>query len=113
MPATVGDPAELLDVDVEQLTGPLPDIPDRDATAIPLSDGRVLLVGFTGRADGSRPPAAVLYDPATEAFHRSEQPDRDGYGQTATLLADGRVLIAGGGGNGGRTRAFHAAELFE
>src|SRR5438034_3851527 len=31
MATAVGDPAELLDVDVEQLTGPLADIADRDA----------------------------------------------------------------------------------
>ena len=31
VPAAIGDPAELLDVDVEQLPGPLTDVADRDA----------------------------------------------------------------------------------
>ena len=42
MTAAVGDPAELLDVDVEQLTGPLADIPDGDA-------GGTILVSQTGQ----------------------------------------------------------------
>jgi hypothetical protein len=66
-------------------------------TATRLRDGRVLVVG--GSAEGAVPPdlsSAELYDPATATFsptgdmhaHRSEH--------SATLLADGRVLIAGG-----------------
>jgi hypothetical protein len=85
-----------------------------------LADGRVLLVGFTGRADSGPTPAAVIYDPVSQAFDRlpeSAVPIVAGQGapsrRTATLLLDGRVLFTGGGANVGRSRALSTAELFE
>ena len=65
-----------------------------------LADGRVLLAG------GLNTPLATLYDPATGVFTPSSAlstyPWGAGYGfgigsHTVTLLANGRVLIAGGG----------------
>jgi hypothetical protein len=91
-----------------------------------MADGRVLLVGFTGRADAGPTSAAVIYDPKTTTLELLPDstfgPDPRGLpqgyrralqGRTATLLLDGRVLLAGGGLNEGRTRAFTTAELFE
>jgi hypothetical protein len=62
-----------------------------------LADGRVLVVGLgtAGTAEGS---SAELYDPArgswTAARSEGTPPHRNGF--TATLLRDGRVLVAGG-----------------
>jgi hypothetical protein len=85
-----------------------------------LADGTVLLDGFTGRPDGSRPRATFIYDPATETFDPATEPPppftpptQAQVSGTATLLLDGRVLIVGGGGNVGRTRASKTAELFQ
>jgi len=57
--------------------------------AILLQNGKVLVVG-SGSAD--------LYDPATNTFTPTGSPNfkGTGYGSTATLLPDGRVLVAGG-----------------
>lgn len=56
------------------------------AVMVSLMDGRVLLLGST---------ESEVFDPSTESFiDVGERLDRGGI--TATLLADGRVLIAGG-----------------
>jgi len=62
------------------------------ATATPLADGRVLLIG------GPYHAAAEFYDPLTGTFTPGPglaQP-RVGNGFTTTLLADGSVLVTGG-----------------
>ena len=68
-------------------------------TAITLADGRVLVLG-------SDPPQ--LFDPATNSFSTTGSLSATGlYGMdlySATLLTDGRVLVAGGMGDG-RTAA--------
>jgi RNA polymerase sigma factor (sigma-70 family) len=72
-------------------------------TATVLSDGRVLLAGgwagdHARGADSIIPLAsAELFDPGTGSFSPtgSMSTPRD-WGQTATLLSDGRVLLAGG-----------------
>jgi hypothetical protein len=66
-----------------------------DGTGVPLADGRVLY-----------PRAGAIFDPATHAFSATGRANVDRIGGTATLLADGRVLIAGGfdsGANGDAT----------
>jgi hypothetical protein len=52
-----------------------------------LADGRVLFIDN---------PGAEIYDPATGKFTEAGDPAAIHLGGTATLLADGRVLLAGG-----------------
>jgi hypothetical protein len=78
-------------------------------TATLLSDGRVLIAGGSDLrliAGGSDSPgdslaggslaSAELYDPTTGRFSPTGSMTTARVGQTATLLSDGRVLIAGG-----------------
>lgn len=76
-------------------------LPRAGHTATLLKDGRVLVVG--GRDSTcllTCSPvtwrSAELYDPATGAFSPAGAMSQGRYGHTATLLPDGRVLIAGG-----------------
>ena len=86
-------------------------------TATLLQDGRVLIAG--GGAIGYAPIASVelyeasaeLYDPATGTFTRTGDMTTARGGHTATLLPDGRVLIAGG--EGALESALTSAELYD
>jgi Bacterial Ig-like domain (group 2)/Galactose oxidase, central domain len=71
-------------------------------TATLLSTGKVLIVGG-GNTGGDEPPfagdgsaKAEVYDPATGTFTPTAKLSTARIGQTATLLLDGKVLIAGG-----------------
>ena len=66
-----------------------------DGPGVPLADGRVLY-----------PRAGAIFDPATHTFTATGRTNVDRFGGTYTLLADGRVFIAGGfdsGANGDAT----------
>jgi hypothetical protein len=83
-------------------------------TATLLMDGRVLITGgnIPGPGGGQVLSSAELYDPATRGFTATGNmttPRRIGH--TATLLPDGRVLIAGGYGAGNSVIA--ATEIYD
>jgi hypothetical protein len=93
------------------------------ATATLLCDGRVLIVGGMGGPTTSSLPqssaaalaSAELYDPATGRFSQTGSQATARMGHTATLLPNGRVLIAGGVGTGsaGGQLALASAELYD
>ncbi len=86
-------------------------------TATLLADGRVLIAGG-GKAGSDAFPSefgdgaitAEVYDPVTGAFTSTGNMLTGRVGQTATLLADGKVLIAGGWTSSNATAT---AELYD
>ena len=82
-------------------------------TATLLSDGRVLIVGglVNDRLDGRASALAELYDPDRGTWSATGKMRQARWGHTATLLADGRVLVAGGYDDG--RRPLDTAELFD
>jgi hypothetical protein len=84
---------------------------DLPATVV-LNDGRVLIIG--GGHDNLSPPPgdfnAEIYDPATRATHLTGPTIHPRAWGTATLLEDGRVLVAGGAAQG---FAVATAEIFD
>lgn len=80
-------------------TGPIGDGRQVQTVTL-LADGRVLLAGGYGGPGGGFDIAldsAELYEPSTNAFSATGPLTTARGLHTATLLADGRVLIAGGG----------------
>lgn len=72
----------------------------RPAATSPLTSGNVgalLKSGAVLVVDGDPyTPRAALYNPATDSWTQTPAPSTGRYGATATLLADGRVLVVGG-----------------
>ena len=81
-------------------------------SATRLQDGRVLIAGgHDGTTSfGVALATAELYDPATGSFSPTGSMIGLRADQTATLLADGRVLLAGGDDG---LSALHSAELYD
>ena len=80
-------------------------------TATLLQDGRVLVIGGGGfEATPHVYWDAFLWDPVSRSFTQAASPDVARMDHTATLLQDGRVLVAGGRGADGVRIA--SAELY-
>lgn len=71
--------------------------PRAQHTATTLNDGRVLIAGGVDPCDSSGSPhdTAVVFDHATSTFSPEKFMREPRSGHSATLLADGRVLIVG------------------
>jgi MYXO-CTERM domain-containing protein len=83
------------------------------ATATALADGRVLVVG--GCADPLCATVlgdAEVYDPALDAWSDAGSMTSPRAGHTATLLADGAVLVAGGCADAACTTTLSTAEMW-
>jgi galactose oxidase-like protein/Kelch motif protein len=80
-------------------------------TATLLLDGRVLVVGGGAAVAGADDrTSAELYDPATGRWASTGSMATPRIDSSATLLADGKVLVAGGSGNTGTPTS---AELYD
>jgi len=89
-------------------------VPREFHTATLLPDGRVLIAGGFSFGNGpfSTWDSAEIYDRSTNAFVSTGSMTAARQMHTATLLPDGKVLIAGGAvGNGGPSQA--SAELYD
>jgi len=109
--------AELYDPTTGQwgMTGPMT-APRAGQTATLLPDGRVLVAGgFNDSApSGTALAAAELYDPATRSWRPTAGMSSGRWGQTATLLRDGTVLVAGGFfGAASPAQALASAEIYD
>lgn len=82
-------------------------------TATRLGDGKVLVTGglVNDRLDGKVSAAAELYDPSSGTWTAAKGMAKPRWGHTATLLSDGRVLVAGSYRNGSASLA--SAELYD
>jgi N-acetylneuraminic acid mutarotase len=83
------------------------------STATLLPSGKVLVAGG-GSTDGAGAPvaSAELYDPATNSWSSAGSMATGRYAPTATLLRNGKVLVAGGGGEG-FLNVLASAELYD
>jgi len=84
-------------------------------TATRLPDGKVLVTG--GVSATPRGPyilkSAEIYDPQTGAWSSTDKMANARFGHTATLLADGRVLVTGGANSGGHCTFMPTAEVYD
>jgi hypothetical protein len=110
--------AELYDPASGKFTAAKPPIDRAGAAVSLLADGRVLIAGggdVHSRSDDCLTSAA-LYDPASGKFTSTGSMKVARAGATATTLADGRVLIAGGGcgdPQAGTATSFASAEIYD
>jgi hypothetical protein len=75
----------------------IPAPPETWAAATPLGDGRVLLIG-TDAALGIAGRAVLVWDPRSGDAESTGSLIEGRLGPSATVLLDGRVLVAGGAG---------------
>lgn len=119
---TGGGPLEVYDPTTGEFTllGGEPVVDNEPAVATRLADGRVLITGVYDdpearrRGDSNRATAAYLVDPTSGTIDRTGDltTGRSGY-HTATLLPDGRVLIAGGSSGYGQQTVYPPEEIFD
>ena len=86
-----------------------------DSTATLLGDGDVLVVGglLGTTSNGGSSASALLYNPAAGTWTATGSLNTGRIDQTASLLQDGQVLVAGGETFGGHKRTLLAsAELY-
>jgi len=84
-------------------------------TATRLADGRVLVVGGEASFSGSLGlPSAEIYDPGTGGWAQTGSMNTGRTNHSATLLGDGRVLVAGGDDGAAYSPTYFAsAEIYD
>ena len=89
--------------------------PRFEHTATLLGDGRVLMTGGQGPVDGRLGPlgSTELYDPAADAFVRSNDLGEGRANHAAVLLPDRSVLVTGGVGGPNGDVSLASAEVFD
>ena len=88
--------------------------PRADQSAVALRDDRVLIAGGTTSGNvGGVTSSAEIYDPNAKSFTATGSMTVARQGATATLLNDGRVLLAGGVQNVGFRAELSSAELYD
>lgn len=114
--------AEIFNPDTRSfsLSGSLMSDPRWSHVQTTLTDGRVLVVGGRNAQSPAIPGARVLasadiYDPETDTFAPTGPLNVARRSPTATLLNDGKVLIAGGGSSvsTGATMPMNTAEIYD
>lgn len=84
------------------------------SAAAPLADGGAMIVGGFGAGHGTAETSIEVYDARTGTFREIQGKTIPRFsGATATLLADGRVLIAGGWEEPSPWEATASAEIFD
>lgn len=90
--------------------------PRRFHTATLLNDGNVLITGGNTGGESATQEAlssAEIYDPLTRSFATTGRMNEKRYGHSASILADGRVLVAGGSGGREWKDRRRSAEVYD
>jgi N-acetylneuraminic acid mutarotase len=115
-PGNLLSTAELYDPKTEQWSSVRPMDEARGSLAMAqLLDGRVLVVGGVTRSENATRDqylaSALLFDPGRNVWRATGSLAFPRAGTVATMLSDGRVLVAGGRSKGGRELA--SAEIYD
>jgi hypothetical protein len=85
-----------------------------DGRAVPLSSGRLLVLGNGGDADGFQAPTSgEVWDPATGAWTEIENLNKARWDFAAVPLADDRVLVTGGLNDDQPRQSYSSAYIYD
>jgi hypothetical protein len=85
-----------------------------DARAVPMTSGRLLVLGNRGDADGFQAPTSgEVWDPATGAWTEIENMNKARWDFAAVPLADDRVLVTGGLNDDQPRQSYSSGYIFD